>query len=72
MSEDGANRSERPRIQITEKLAEFIHEQALIAATWRCPEHSDPKDVAQEVAFVLIRRPPRFDPNGKANVETFL
>lgn len=72
MSEDGANPSERPRIQITEKLAEFIHEQALIAATWRCPEYIDPNDVAQAVAFVLIRRPPRFDPNGKANVETFL
>ena len=72
MSEDGANPSERPRIQITEELAEFIHEQALVAATWRCPEHVDPHDVAQEVAFTLIRKPPRFDPNGKAKLETFL
>ena len=72
MSEDGSNPSERPRIQITEELAEFIHKQALVAATWRFPEHVDPHDVAQEVAFTLIRRPPRFDPEGKAKLETFL
>ncbi|MEM9364447.1 MAG: hypothetical protein AAGD07_00520 [Planctomycetota bacterium] len=70
-SEGKPDPSQRPRIVVDDKLAEFIREHALKIAKWKCPWHMEPDDVAQEVAYGLIRKPPRFDPNGKADVETF-
>lgn len=72
MSEGKPNPSERPRLVVDDELAKFIHKHALKIANWRCPKHIEPDDVAQEVAFGLIRKPPRFDPDGKADVEQFL
>ena len=59
-------------VELTDDLIDYVRKSTILVASKRLPKHVDLEDVVQHVLLSLVSRPPKFDANRGAKLETFV